>query len=469
MNCEGGVHRKENKFAKNMSYQNRIGIKNFKQFKQYTSIEFKDLTFITGKNNSGKSTFIKALILILEYLKSDNHTIVNLKNSLFNLGIYERVKNFNSEENEILIELYFNDLLFSVQMYSTNLNDIVLDVKNLRIQAYGNSYFYDFENKIFIWSKFNKNDQGNGNSELIDDKKIFVDISEKKLSLINQEILLKVQQEKSISTTDIELLTTIEGVVNNKAELNAFISNNYISSSFFKKLNLFIEDFNITYFQSKNFKASSFHLIDDNFDALSKILKKYSDLGIDKHGISSSLFIQKWINKDNFNIGDTIKVVNHSNEAYELKVLQNEKYINSSDLGTGAIQCLAILIAIANIIHLGKKSNRIIFIEEPEQNLHPDFQSKLADLFFEVSDKYGIKIFTETHSEYIIRKTQLIGLQNKLFEDQTKNPFTVIYFDKENGPYEMKYNGNGSFDRDFGEGFYDVASDNLMEMFLLNN
>lgn len=229
---------------------------------------------------------------------------------------------------------------------------------------------------------------------------------------------------------------------------------------------LFIEDFNITYFQSKNFKASSFHLIDDNFDALSKILKKYSDLGMDKHGLSSSLiFIQKWINKDNFNIGDTIKVVNHSNEAYELKVLQNEKYINSSDLGTGGIQCLAILIAIANVIHLGKKSNRIIFIEEPEQNLHPDFQSKLADLFFEVSDKYGIKIFTETHSEYIIRKSQIIGLQNKLFEDQNKNPFNVIYFDKDNGPYMMEYREDGKFSNEFGSGFFDESTNLAFEIF----
>ena len=50
----------------------------------------------------------------------------------------------------------------------------------------------------------------------------------------------------------------------------------------------------------------------------------------------------------------------------------------------------------------------IIVIEEPETNLHPALQSKLADLFIECYEKYDIQFIIETHSEYLIRKLQYL-------------------------------------------------------------
>jgi hypothetical protein len=66
----------------------------------------------------------------------------------------------------------------------------------------------------------------------------------------------------------------------------------------------------------------------------------------------------------------------------------------------------------------------------------------------------------ETHSEYLIRKSQLLGLEKQYFGNQTlnTNPFKVFYFTLDDGPYEMKYTAQGRFDRDFNEGFYDEAS-----------
>lgn len=81
----------------------------------------------------------------------------------------------------------------------------------------------------------------------------------------------------------------------------------------------------------------------------------------------------------------------------------------------------------------------------------------------------------ETHSEYIIRKSQLLFVdyanpQESLFPAMRiqHNPFVVYYFDK-NGPYEMKYKNDGSFNKPFGEGFLDVVDDIALEIFLKNN
>ncbi len=48
----------------------------------------------------------------------------------------------------------------------------------------------------------------------------------------------------------------------------------------------------------------------------------------------------------------------------------------------------------------------MVLLEEPESNLHPNLQSKLADFLIDASDRFGIKWVIETHSEYFIRKLQ---------------------------------------------------------------
>jgi predicted ATPase len=100
-----------------------------------------------------------------------------------------------------------------------------------------------------------------------------------------------------------------------------------------------------------------------------------------------------------------------------------------------------------------------ILIEEPEANLHPALQSKLADLFLDAYDSFGIRFILETHSEYMIRKSQLLSLENKFF--------SLYYFDKE-APYQMKYLENGKFDKSFGEGFVDIADNIEVEIYKNN-
>jgi predicted ATPase len=443
----------------------RIGLKNFKQFKDYKSIDFNELTFLIGKNNSGKSSIIKALILFFDYIKSDNHSILSLKTSYFNLGIIENVLNFEKEDEIIYLELFVNNLLFTLELNYDKKYDYKFNVLKFKIQNKENLYTYDFLYNKFIFSFLSVVKNEKKEKTLLEEKKFHIDFYQNKLSLINQEILFNIKQE--ISGEDlVELSEDIEGVINDKNNLKSFLSINTNSTKFFNQISDFCSSIDISYFQSKNFKTSNFHLVDDHFDSLSNILKKYIDLGINDIQLSSAKsFIEKWIDKDHFNIGDKINIINHSNEAFELKIIKDNFEFNSINLGTGSIQCLALLLTIANVIHLGKNSNKIIFIEEPEQNLHPNFQSKLAELFYEVSTKYEISIFIETHSEYIIRKCQLIGKQNNQFQDELNNPFCIIYFDKNNEHYQMKFREDGKFINEFGTGFFDESTNLAFELF----
>lgn len=102
----------------------------------------------------------------------------------------------------------------------------------------------------------------------------------------------------------------------------------------------------------------------------------------------------------------------------------------------------------------------IILIEEPETNLHPYLQSKLAELFYEANREFKIQFIIETHSEYLVRKTQAI-----VKETQNQEAFKVYYFDKDKGIYPMRYREDGKFMEEFGEGFFDEASKLAFKLF----
>ena len=57
----------------------RIKISNFRSVKDSWDIELGPITFFTGKNNSGKSTVLKALMVLSDYCKSNNHLELNFR------------------------------------------------------------------------------------------------------------------------------------------------------------------------------------------------------------------------------------------------------------------------------------------------------------------------------------------------------------------------------------------------------
>ena len=109
----------------------------------------------------------------------------------------------------------------------------------------------------------------------------------------------------------------------------------------------------------------------------------------------------------------------------------------------------------------GELSESTIAIEEPEVHLHPNFQSMLADMFFDAYFNYNVHFIIETHSEYLIRRSQVI-VSDMHYESNSeveeKCPFLTIYVPKNGLPYSLGYRKDGKFKEEFGTGFFDEAS-----------
>ena len=214
---------------------------------------------------------------------------------------------------------------------------------------------------------------------------------------------------------------------------------------------------------------------------MNEILQLFNKSNINSTAIE---FLKHYIKE--FKIADDIEVKYHTDLlSSTIHLVKNSNKVNISDLGYGISQLVPILLRIAiNISTYEKHSSllidnvwqpnyfapSILVIEEPETNLHPALQSKLADLFVECYKKYNIQFIIETHSEYFIRK-----LQYKIAKEEfDHNDANIYYFNdpeseeyKSEVAYKINIEKNGILSRPFGTGFFDESNSLNMSLYLL--
>jgi hypothetical protein len=227
-----------------------------------------------------------------------------------------------------------------------------------------------------------------------------------------------------------------------------------------------IRDIKIYYLGANPSKQSALFSIRDKQNNLAQAIHDFKQSKILK-GEKEYEFVKYWMNE--FEVGQDFEIEFYAGEAYEFYVFDKEGFkAHLADKGMGSLQAMMLILRVATIMRKHKKTMKYvtIIVEEPELNLHPALQSKLASFFHTVNREYGIEFIIETHSEYLIRKAQLFVAENEYTTDAglNPNPFKVNYFDLENGPYQMNFTVNGKFDRNFGEGFYDEASKNTLAL-----
>lgn len=495
---------------------NSLGFKNFRKFTELKPLEFKGITFLVGRNNAGKSTFVRALILLLEYFKSDRYHLFPLSSKLsedFSITSFGRAKNRNSKDDDVI---QFNLTLgnFNVEIYMSGADDDKeAYVFSLVIKNVVNCYEFKFEPEDEqVYFNYSSDERDKNSTDALDNalasfkserKKIRTELKE-----INSQSNPKEHAEKKNELNklnkNIKAITTVRTMrvsISDSYNISSYMENgnkldrtvkdfiesntNYyyeelqnskdqedeITISNFKNFATFSEDiwksfdgfFNMLnnldyrYLSSYSAKQSGLLFIKDKYNALSQAV---NDFYIKKiyPGAEPYEFIKLWMKE--FEIGTDFKIVSHLGEAYEVNIIDDSKSLNLADKGMGSIQIMLLLFRLASILKKAKDSTirPILFIEEPELNLHPALQSKLADLFLEVNKKYGIQFVIETHSEYLIRNTQLLVKEGEFEIAPNENPFTVIYFDEEKGPYKMNYREDGKFIENFGKGFYDESA-----------
>ncbi len=503
--------------------KNTLAFNNFRRFPNFKEIEFNDITFLVGQNNSGKSTFVKAYMLVKSFLASGNIETLNFSYTGvedLNIVTYNRAKcksintpeenaidfTFNEGGLEYFIKVTANDKDVDAQVINFNIKE---PKTGISLKFLPNNLSFDFDT---LNSEIYEDLQSNINNVNLEIKQLQNNRAKIKDQLSTDYIkynsnITKLKSKLSDLKAQLKLSGKITSLSYN-FRLNNFNSivwsaikefkNDYaifykLSHSeelekekreYFEALQVFNENIrsleniindvnknsNISKFKylpaSLN-KQSSLFSIRDIQNPLAQVIHEYMQLKIHNSKDNADKFVQKWIQEDQLQIGEKIRIKLLEGEAYNFLVHSNKVNIPLADKGMGSIQAMLLILRIATIIHKQEYygGEYTLIIEEPELNLHPALQSKLCEMFYEAYHKYGIKFIIETHSEYIIRRSQLFVKDL----DADSNPFATIYFDKDitkdEFVWNMKYREDGKFSNEFGSGFFDESTNLAFDLF----
>lgn len=457
------------------TYITGMGFTNFRRFVNLPLLPLAGVNILVGGNNAGKSSFVKGLLLMFDNIK--NLVITNTENYLLSTRFQYDTNNFHDVHIGTFDRAYSNNAIeevnegvgrrtmsFSMSFAHFELRLLVSPVNNeghtsvpiakiLVIDHKRNAQFaFDLENMrtSAVFSIGEEKIDYNYSGLVFNQAKYG---EHKIVSLLRS--LVSTRDNSSILFADAEQVKKIQS----KAGFILEIAD---------ELEQIINNTTIEYIYAHGVNQKVLFNYNDKNDYMAQTLHDFIN---EKIGDVEHEFICKWL--EEFGLGCDYDIHSIGGEAYIIQVKDKSgKMIYLADMGMGANQLVILILRLAIIIHKhrmgGSKVYRpTIVIEEPEQNMHPEYQSKLAVLFHEMHETYGFNFILETHSEYLVRRSQVLVAHKKFKDDdelKANNPFKVYYFPTDGLPYEMQYRKDGNFRNEFGKGFYDEASNLLFEI-----
>lgn len=199
------------------------------------------------------------------------------------------------------------------------------------------------------------------------------------------------------------------------------------------------------------------------------------------------LFIEKWMKQ--LGIANHIDIKTHA-DGYGVTIRLYD-FDNDSegmplvDKGFGILQLFAVLLKIeiailemqtnkelyecdttgldSNIVKYLRTHNQLhpatVALEEPECHLHPSLQSKFADMIVDAYMQYGVHFIIESHSEYFIRKMQLLVSHKEINNEE----LSLLYVNPGSRPTylpaitDIGLEEDGTLENEFGPGFFDES------------
>ena len=502
-----------------MSNLTQISFKNFRVFDSKTVFDLAPITFLTGPNSSGKSTLLKALLLLKSNYSSDLQ-VLDFSGSKHNLGTFDNTLNKDLIHEDELIVIGLQTKLGSSSRGSFQSTFIKQPVTTRR-SVYTVLREFDDSTKtpITIELTYKRNDRSGklkkielfskddedaflileiGDSNENSNHSLFIDaekiIKDKNLNMIFHEslriqeaVLTKKIKSKTYFHTSFFSLkeNSIESYIDEPISVFRKLYEKYIIENFDLKnrkeihpffssmpLKRILKDFaeitdNIEYLEAVRANTKRIYTNDSQGTSFNDLILEYRARDISEESLR---FTNKWLKA--FDIADEILFDNIEGVATTIFLIKNNRKIALADLGYGITQFLPILLKIAleepikpkveNDLFIVKKT---ILLEEPETNLHPKLQSLIADFLIDAIKSFELRFIVETHSEYIIRKMQVLTAEKKIKSADN----LIYYFNEKNDENKSKIikieiKPNGVLTNEFGDGFYDEATNLKIEL-----
>lgn len=464
---------------------NTIAFKNFRRYQDFPPIELNGVNFFVGENNSGKSTVVKAVILALQNtmriikgqdLVPFNQTPFYFDIPMTHVGSFRRAFCNSAIDNEMIFCFRAeNDWYYEIHIdkpadLDSNLafvHRLILSKDNYMMGLDLSKGLVELVDYPYNVLTFYQQDYELSEYQDIEPRHATYSVT----SQINPEEFIYVAIKFLFSSPKNREGQTMFKFEHGDEKLMQDFSPDKIWSSI--SLNN-----PLVYLHAHEVSQQCIYHADDKSYVSDTIVSfaKISDQ--DK----AQDFVLQWMHE--FRIGVSFSIQRLYGDAYICEITEEDgTTIPLADKGVGTIQLMMLFMRVAVLITNPLGQYGLVVVEEPEQNLHPSFQAKLADFFGKVHESNRIQFLVETHSEYLIRRTQVLVAEwakQKVMTDfglkqlndyglydqfVRKNPYRVYYFPKNDFPYDMEFQQNGKFAKPFGPGFMDIADQAAMDLY----
>ncbi len=537
---------------KNMNMNPIFSLKNFRSFgKEGADFELAPITVLTGCNSAGKSSLVKALMLLSKKSNTISSGAISYSQTLeltskkLNLGGYKTVANGSETismsytiwspdlQDNLTVTIEFcenrHDILNSGVLYHLVIkkSDGTIICQNEReapcemglIPIYNyDSIKSEFDRFYAVGCYIQLLSMLKTLPELEDNDDYIVAVSncEHAKKVIKEKLLLAGLSESEASALwnkynhetwkSVVAARTFNPINGSKASLSL---SDIIEEPERFNANMMLREFlehivgnalspyftqKIEYIDSASAQIARLYSSEDEnkiCSALRSLNKRNIDYSDNVDGwidhpaaaiYKPGIFLNRWIKK--FGVGDNIEIIGAEEGLGFMAYLKSEdKRRLLADEGYGITQLISLLLQIDNRIPLFISADeesliqdiktvpeyepQIICVEEPENHLHPKFQSLLAEMFVEAYKKYNIHFVMETHSEYRIRKLQVMVADKE--NNLASSEVSLNYVEKDGSGVstnrKIEIREDGGLGDSFGPGFYDEADALAIQLF----
>lgn len=519
-----------------------FSLKNFRSFgSDGADFELAPITVLTGCNSAGKSSLVKALLLLS---KQNNEAgkepkqYLQISSRELKLGRFDKVIHKNSEEDCIKFSYkiwsdYMQDFVVVNRIFVKNDFDMLNNgkLKELTIEKVDGKMIYRYfpeyiDHNLFPKEIFPEHILDN----FLRFSKVCEYVKSKQILAYAEELEKRKKLDEKwrngvkCATLFLESLTSDENnlciedypighILKEIQKKDFYIEYGIKEASKAKKerklrefIDLIVDEANaprfikdIVYLDSSSAQINRLYDIEDSNKFCSALRTTNEHLiSYDSTDPNSLLpgrlykpcsFANKWV--EAFGIGDSIEIEGTAEGlGVVVYLVRNGNKTLLADEGYGITQLVSLLLQIDNAIPVFVKTDmasdyniemgrpdpnkevvtsyptHVICVEEPEIHLHPKYQSMLAEMFVEAYQKYNIHFIIETHSEYLIRKLQVMVADKD--NSLTSNDVSLNYVEKdENGVStnrKIEILKDGRLSEPFGTGFFDESKNLVMKM-----
>ncbi|RFP64355.1 hypothetical protein D0N36_14290 [Hymenobacter lapidiphilus] len=544
----------------------QLAVDNFRVFASPANFELSPITILTGRNNAGKSSLIKSLLLLADYLEQDDQTVLRLdgpRARRHKISQFNNLKNWETAADTVSLSYTVGGIRLEYE-FGRHQEPVMARLLRFRVVAPAlNEYLelrligtehttYKLSVRQALIDFLIKEDaylaaqslgylaEANKVREKLDnlDKEIesktaqfekspemlkflavasaFEQLNGRRGKLLAQIDELKASAESSrtrdkgitysanVTPDELEpgsaslprliqagLLSYLDDDATRPVQFFKYRAEQerHTLVRFYQGLQLALR-FPLVHLGPNRTYQSRLYFSHQGSSEIMAIVEAFMHRGI-RPGSEADQFLRHWLPR--FNVGDSVNVTPVEGMAFKITINPTSRRgnpINLADLGFGAGQILTILLQIASVVQQQEERRKavkstdsppvLLLIEEPEANLHPRLQSLLAVLFEEVTQRYHIRLLVETHSEYVVRKLQLLVATRPVNDGLPPLPGAVIYYmDQRLEPTSdepeklvavarrITILPDGKLSEAFGEGFFDEADEHAMELYRL--